>query len=102
MSYRIIGGSEQTRRLQQLIDSIAPANVSVLVTGESGCGKELVAQAIHDRSERRHRPFIAVNCGAIPADLLESQLFWTQKGAFTGAIADHRGKLQEATPARCS
>ena len=96
MSYRIIGSSEQTRRLQHLIDSIAPADVSVLVTGESGCGKELVAQAIHDRSERRHRPFIAVNCGAIPADLLESQLFGHKKGAFTGAIADHRGKLQEA------
>ena len=96
MSYRIIGSSEQTRRLQQLIDSIAPADVSVLVTGESGCGKELVAQAIHDRSERQYRPFIAVNCGAIPADLLESQLFGHKKGAFTGAIADHRGKLQEA------
>jgi sigma-54 specific flagellar transcriptional regulator A len=96
LSYRIIGSSEQTRRLQQLIDSIAPADVSVLITGESGCGKELVAQAIHDRSERRYRPFIAVNCGAIPADLLESQLFGHKKGAFTGAIADHRGKLQEA------
>jgi transcriptional regulator with PAS, ATPase and Fis domain len=82
--------------LQQLIDSIAPADVSVLVSGESGCGKELVAQAIHGRSQRRHRPFIAVNCGAIPADLLESQLFGHKKGAFTGAIADHRGKLQEA------
>ena len=91
----IIGSSDKTRRLQQLIDSIAPADVSVLVTGESGCGKELVAQAIHDRSERRHRPFIAVNCGAIPADLLESQLFGHKK-EFTGAIADHRGKLQEA------
>ena len=96
MQHSIIGSSEQTRRLQQLIDSIAPADVSVLVTGESGCGKELVAQAIHDRSERRYRPFIAVNCGAIPADLLESQLFGHKKGAFTGAIADHRGKLQEA------
>lgn len=96
MQYSIIGSSEQTRRLQQLIDSIAPADVSVLVTGESGCGKELVAQAIHDRSERRYRPFIAVNCGAIPADLLESQLFGHKKGAFTGAIADHRGKLQAA------
>ena len=96
MQHSIIGSSEQTRRLQQLIDSIAPADVSVLVTGESGCGKELVAQAIHDRSDRRFRPFIAVNCGAIPADLLESQLFGHKKGAFTGAIADHRGKLQEA------
>ena len=96
MQHTIIGSSDKTRRLQQLIDSIAPADVSVLVTGESGCGKELVAQAIHDRSERRHRPFIAVNCGAIPADLLESQLFGHKKGAFTGAIADHRGKLQEA------
>ena len=96
MQHTIIGSSDKTCRLQQLIDSIAPADVSVLVTGESGCGKELVAQAIHDRSERRHRPFIAVNCGAIPADLLESQLFGHKKGAFTGAIADHRGKLQEA------
>lgn len=96
MQHSIIGSSEQTRRLQQLIDSIAPADVSVLVSGESGCGKELVAQAIHGRSQRRHRPFIAVNCGAIPADLLESQLFGHKKGAFTGAIADHRGKLQEA------
>jgi sigma-54 specific flagellar transcriptional regulator A len=96
LQYSIIGSSEQTRRLQQLIDSIAPADVSVLVTGESGCGKELVAQAIHSRSERRHCPFIAVNCGAIPGDLLESQLFGHKKGAFTGAIADHRGKLQEA------
>ncbi|MBQ77765.1 MAG: sigma-54-dependent Fis family transcriptional regulator [Cellvibrionales bacterium] len=96
MPYRIIGSSDHTRRLQQLIDSIAPADVSVLVTGESGCGKELVAQAIHERSERQYRPFIAVNCGAIPADLLESQLFGHKKGAFTGAIADHRGKLQEA------
>ena len=68
----------------------------MLVTGESGCGKELVARAIHDRSQRRYRPLIAVNCGAIPADLLESQLFGHKKGAFTGAIADQRGKLQEA------
>ena len=95
MQHTIIGSSDKTRRLQQLIDSIAPADVSVLVTGESGCGKELVAQAIHDRSERRHRPFIAVNCGAIPADLLESQLLDTKR-ELTGAIADHRGKLQEA------
>ena len=96
MRYTIIGSSEVTRRLQQLIDSIAPANVSVLITGESGCGKELVARAIHDRSDRRYKPFIAVNCGAIPADLLESQLFGHKKGAFTGAVADHRGKLQGA------
>lgn len=94
MQYSIIGSSEQTRRLQQLIDSIAPADVSALVTGESGFFKELVVQAIHGRSERRYPPFVAVNCGAIPADLLDRQLFEHKKGAFTGAIADHRRKLQ--------
>ena len=69
---------------------------SVLVTGESGCGKELVAQA-HEASERRYKPFVAINCGAIPSDLLESQLFGHKKGAFTGAISDYQGKLQDAS-----
>lgn len=96
MQHSIKGSSEKTKRLRQLIESVAPSLASVLIIGESGCGKELVAKAIHDCSERRYRPFVAVNCGAIPADLLESQLFGHKKGAFTGAISDHKGNIQEA------
>ena len=80
-----------------MISSMAASDASVLVTGESGCGKELVAQAIHEASERRYKPFVAINCGAIPSDLLESQLFGHKKGAFTGAISDYQGKLQDAS-----
>lgn len=93
----IIGSSENTKRLKGLISSMAASDASVLVTGESGCGKELVAQAIHEASERRYKPFVAINCGAIPSDLLESQLFGHKKGAFTGAISDYQGKLQDAS-----
>ena len=96
MKARIIGSSERTKELRQLIDAMAPTDGSVLITGESGCGKELYARAIHDNSDRSGGPFIPINCGAIPAELLESQLFGHKKGSFTGAISDFKGKFQDA------
>lgn len=96
MTQAIVGESAHTRQLLQLIRSIAPTAASVLINGESGAGKELVAQAVHDQSDRSDRPFVAVNCGAIPSELMESELFGHKKGAFTGAIADHIGKVAVA------
>lgn len=96
MSETIIGNSAATQDLLTLIGAIAPTEASVLITGESGAGKELVAQGIHDKSLRSARPFVAVNCGAIPAELLESELFGHKKGSFTGAISDHVGRVQSA------
>jgi len=93
---KIIGSGARTKQLKELIASIAPSDGSVLITGESGCGKELYARAIHDNSDRSHGPFIPINCGAIPAELLESQLFGHKKGSFTGAISDFKGKFQDA------
>ena len=96
MSETIIGDSAATKDLLTLIGAIAPTEASVLITGESGAGKELVAQGIHDKSLRSAGPFVAVNCGAIPAELLESELFGHKKGSFTGAISDHVGRVQSA------
>ncbi len=96
MNHHIVGSSEATSRLHRLMLSVAPTDASVLIRGESGCGKELYARTIHENSSRKGKPFIAVNCGAIPSELLESQLFGHKKGAFTGAIADFKGKFQEA------
>ena len=96
MSESIIGNSSATQALLSLIGAIAPTEASVLITGESGAGKELVAQGIHDKSLRSASPFVAVNCGAIPAELLESELFGHKKGSFTGAISDHVGRVQSA------
>ncbi|MDB5397017.1 MAG: Fis family transcriptional regulator [Rhodospirillales bacterium] len=92
----IIGASQEMMRLCRTIEKIAPTNVAVLALGESGTGKELVAQAIHMLSPRRNRPFIAINCGAIPEALLESELFGHEKGAFTGAIKQTIGKIESA------
>ncbi len=84
-------------RIVQLADQIAPSEASVLITGESGTGKEVMAKYIHARSKRANRPFISINCAAIPENLLESELFGHEKGAFTGAIARRIGKFEEAS-----
>jgi len=90
------GISRGIREVTQLIRQVAAHDSSVLVLGESGTGKEVVARAIHDASPRRARPFVAVNCGAIPAELLESELFGHEKGAFTGAISARKGRFEIA------
>jgi sigma-54 specific flagellar transcriptional regulator A len=90
------GQSQAIQQIQLLIGQVAGHESSVLILGESGTGKEVVARAIHHNSPRRNRPFIAVNCGAIPADLLESELFGHEKGAFTGAVATRKGRFELA------
>jgi DNA-binding NtrC family response regulator len=92
----IIGESQAMKRMYRLIDKVAPSTSTVLVAGRSGTGKELVARAIHARSERAHRPFVAINCGAIPETLFESELFGYKKGAFTGAGKDKDGVFKSA------
>ncbi len=84
-------------RVVKLADQVAPSEASVLITGESGTGKEVMAKYLHSRSKRANRPFISINCAAIPEALLESELFGHEKGAFTGAIARRIGKFEEAT-----
>ncbi len=92
----IIGSSEKIREVIELVMSIATTNISVLITGESGVGKEVVAKAIHILSQRNTKQMISVNCGAIPEGLLESELFGHEKGAFTGAIATKKGYFELA------
>jgi len=92
----IIGTSPAMQTVFGLIAKVALSDVTVLITGESGTGKELVARAIHARSERRNGPFVTVNCGAIPENLLEAELFGHEKGAFTGAHQQRRGKFELA------
>jgi two-component system response regulator AtoC len=93
----ILAKSARMQEIFRTITKIAEYKTTVLVTGESGVGKELVARAIHRRSSRRGGPFVAVNCGAIPENLLESELFGHKKGAFTDAVHDRRGLFEEAT-----
>ena len=90
------GNSPATREAIALIRQVAGHDSTVLILGESGTGKEVAARAIHDLSPRRNRPFVAVNCGAIPAELLESELFGHEKGSFTGAIAARKGRFEIA------
>jgi DNA-binding NtrC family response regulator len=92
----MIGVSEPMQRVYDLITRAAPTDVTVLVTGESGTGKELVAQTIHQLSRRRLAPFLAINCGAVSATLVESELFGHERGSFTGAMQRHRGHFERA------
>ncbi len=92
----IIGESEPIKRLKQQIEKVAKTNAWVMILGENGTGKELVAKAIHQLSSRREKPFVDINCAAIPDDLLESELFGYEKGAFTGAVNRKPGKLEIA------
>ena len=90
------GSSTAIREAIHLLQQVAGHDSSVLVLGESGTGKEVVARAIHDSSRRAQGPFVAVNCGAIPADLLESELFGHEKGSFTGAYTSRKGRFEIA------
>ncbi|MGE3309473.1 MAG: sigma 54-interacting transcriptional regulator [Limisphaerales bacterium] len=92
----IVGNSPALRRVLQLVDQVAPTDSTVLILGETGSGKELLARAIHDRSPRRDRPLVKVNCGAISAGLVESELFGHVKGAFTGAFSHRDGRFKVA------
>ena len=94
--HEIIGTSQAIRDVMERIDRVAPTDARVLITGENGTGKELVARALHHASFRRDGPFIEVNCAAIPSELIESELFGHMKGSFTGAVADHAGKFEQA------
>ena len=92
----IIGNSQAMQRVFNLVEKVARTDLAILITGESGTGKELIAKAIHQHSARRDGPFAVINCGAIPEGLLESEFFGHRKGAFTGAHANARGKLEAA------
>ncbi|MFT7501104.1 MAG: sigma-54 specific flagellar transcriptional regulator A, partial [Rheinheimera aquimaris] len=92
----IVGLSQEIRELRALIQLVGPSDSTVLILGDSGTGKELVAKGLHSCSERAKGPFIPVNCGAIPKDLLESELFGHRKGSFTGAISDRKGRFELA------
>ena len=94
--YAMVGDSPALQVVRELIDKVGPTAARVLITGENGTGKELVARAIHAVSPRRDRPLIEVNCAAIPSELIESELFGHMKGSFTGAFADRAGKFEQA------
>ncbi len=93
---QLIGGSQVVLNLLEMIKKVSDSYSTVLITGESGVGKELIAKSIHFNSKRSKKPFVPVHCGAIPRELLESELFGHQKGSFTGAIRDHKGHFQSA------
>ncbi len=95
-THAVIHGSDPMRQVLAMAEQIAPSDASVLITGESGTGKEVIARYIHKKSARAGKPFIAVNCAAIPANLMESELFGHEKGAFTGALSRRIGKFEEA------
>jgi two-component system nitrogen regulation response regulator NtrX len=94
--HEIVGSSFSIRRVLERIDKVGPSDARVLITGENGTGKELVARAVHRLSARADRPFVEVNCAAIPSELIESELFGHMKGSFTGAVSDRAGKFEQA------
>jgi len=93
----IIGETDEIIKIKEMIEKVGPSEARVLVTGENGTGKELVAQSLHDTSPRKDQPFIEVNCAAIPAELIESELFGHEKGAFTSAVKQRKGRFELAT-----
>ena len=95
-SFSIIGESPQIREVFDIVARVAGSQSTVMIYGESGTGKELIARALHLNSPRKSKPFIAVNCAAIPHDLLESELFGYEKGAFTGAVNARIGRIELA------
>jgi DNA-binding NtrC family response regulator len=94
--YGIIGGSDEIKQVIRVIEQVAPSDISILIYGESGVGKELVAKALHDLSLRKHGKYVIVNCGAIPAGTIESELFGHKKGSFTGSVEDRKGFFETA------
>lgn len=95
-NYEMIGGSQPLQEIREMIDKVAPTEARVLITGDNGTGKELVAHALHEKSERAEAPMIEVNCAAIPSELIESELFGHIKGSFTSAVKDRAGKFEAA------
>jgi two-component system, NtrC family, nitrogen regulation response regulator NtrX len=95
-TFDMVGESEEMNRIRDLIDRVAPTDARILITGDNGTGKELVAKWIHEKSQRRSFPLIEVNCAAIPSELIESELFGHEKGAFTSAISQRKGKFELA------
>lgn len=93
----IIGETAEITRIKEMIEKVAPSDARVLITGENGTGKELVARSLHDNSNRKDMPFVEVNCAAIPSELIESELFGHEKGAFTSAIKQKKGKFELAS-----
>ena len=94
--HQMVGDAPALKEVRDVIARVGPTAARVLITGENGTGKELVARAIHDASPRRARPFVEVNCAAIPSELIESELFGHVKGSFTGAVSDRPGKFEQA------
>jgi DNA-binding NtrC family response regulator len=92
----MVGESAAIERVREIINKVAPTEARVLITGPNGSGKELVARALHDQSNRKNAPFVEVNCAAIPSELIESELFGHEKGSFTSAIKQHKGKFEQA------
>mgnify|MGYP000480575689 FL=1 len=95
-SHHMVGESEGIQQIQHMVDTVAPTDARVLITGANGSGKELVARQVHNHSQRANGPFVEVNCAAIPSELIESELFGHEKGAFTSAVSQRKGKFEQA------